>query len=131
MLPLPSDELFVSQVFGLMTKPLIRLLLPHPKQTASTVSSDQLANSMFYDPSTPKSVTLPLLGPPQISDGDLVDQEVAHPSSLRALLTTPVHTVHFYWRSFDDSFMRPVFGGRGFVPFAPGSPTERSVSQAE
>jgi sodium/hydrogen exchanger 8 len=31
---------------------------------------------------------------------------------------------HHYWRKFDDGFMRPVFGGRGFVP---GSPTESSI----
>jgi hypothetical protein len=22
-----------------------------------------------------------------------------------------VHTVHIYWRKFDDRFMRPIFGG--------------------
>ncbi|CAA6663478.1 unnamed protein product [Spirodela intermedia] len=49
------------------------------------------------------------------------------PSGFRMLLTTPAHTVHHYWRRFDDAFMRPIFGGRGFVPFVPGSPTERSV----
>lgn len=34
----------------------------------------------------------------------------------------PTTTVHYFWRKFDDKFMRPVFGGRGFVPVAPGSP---------
>lgn len=43
--------------------------------------------------------------------------------SLRLLMTNPVISVHYLWRKFDDKFMRPVFGGRGFVPFVPGSPT--------
>ncbi|KAJ9180167.1 hypothetical protein P3X46_008445 [Hevea brasiliensis] len=106
--------LFSTMVFGLMTKPLIRFLLPHPKPQISS------------DPTTPKSVTVPLLGENQDSLDDLGGHEVPRPSSIRALLTTPTHTVHYYWRKFDDAFMRPVFGGRGFVPFVPGSPTERS-----
>nr|AGE13943.1 vacuolar Na+/H+ antiporter [Pyrus ussuriensis] len=102
-------------VFGLMTKPLIRFLLPHsPKQTTSMLSSE---------PTSPKSVIVPLLG--QDSVDDLVGQDIRRPASLRDLLTTPTHTVHRYWRKFDNAFMRPVFGGRGFVPFVPGSPTER------
>lgn len=112
-----SVVLFSTMVFGLMTKPLIRFLLPHPKpeQTSSTISSD------------PKSVTVPLLGENQDSLDDLGGNDVPRPSSIRALLTTPTHTVHHYWRKFDDAFMRPVFGGRGFVPFVPGSPTERGT----
>ncbi|KAG6646182.1 hypothetical protein CIPAW_08G175600 [Carya illinoinensis] len=105
--------LFSTVVFGLLTKPLIRFLLLHPKHTASKVQSD---------PSTPKSVTVPFLGEGQDSEFDL--PEITRPCSIRALLATPTHTVHRYWRKFDDAFMRPVFGGRGFVPFVPGSPTE-------
>ncbi|OMO58010.1 Na+/H+ exchanger [Corchorus capsularis] len=108
--------LISTMVFGLMTKPLIRFLLPHPKQTTS----------MLSDPSTPKSVSVPLLGSGQDSfDDSLIG--VSRPGSIRALLTTPTHTVHHYWRKFDNAIMRPMFGGRGFVPFVPGSPTERSV----
>lgn len=44
-------------------------------------------------------------------------------SSLRLLMSHPTTTVHYFWRKFDDKFMRPVFGGRGFVPFVPGSPS--------
>ncbi|OMO55345.1 Na+/H+ exchanger [Corchorus olitorius] len=79
-----------------------------------------------YDPSTPKSVSVPLLGSGQDSFDDSLSG-VPRPGSIRALLTTPTHTVHHYWRKFDNAFMRPMFGGRGFVPFVPGSPTERSV----
>lgn len=58
-----------------------------------------------------------------------LEQHIARPSSLRMLLSKPTHTVHYYWRKFDNAFMRPVFGGRGFVPFVPGSPTEQSSHQ--
>ncbi|GFY90620.1 sodium hydrogen exchanger 2 [Actinidia rufa] len=106
-----SMALAYNKVFGLLTKPLVRFLLPL-KQSGSAVSSD---------PGTPKSITMPLLGGGLDSELDL---GVTHANNLRLLLTTPTHTVHRFWRMFDDSFMRPVFGGRGFVPYNPGSPAE-------
>lgn len=121
----------LMQVCGLITKPLVRFLMP---------SSKQLNRSMSSEPGTPKSFTVPLLGS-QDSDSELFggngqasgapgdEQPAVRPSSLRMLLTTPTRTVHYYWRKFDDAFMRPVFGGRGFVPYVPGSPTEQSVRQ--
>ncbi|KAF8387925.1 hypothetical protein HHK36_026587 [Tetracentron sinense] len=112
--------LFSTVVFGLMTKPLIRLLLPQSKPFSSMMSSD---------PSTPKSFIVPLLGNGQDSEADLGGHNVPRPTSLRMLLTTPTHTVHHYWRKFDNAFMRPVFGGRGFTPYVPGSPTEPNVHQ--
>ncbi|CAN0897565.1 Sodium/hydrogen exchanger 2 [Linum grandiflorum] len=105
--------LFSTVVFGLMTQPLIRFLLPAGKGQSSLTGS-------------PKSMTVPLLGEVQDSLEDLAHQ-VNSGNRLRALLTTPTHTVHYYWRKFDNAFMRPVFGGRGFVPFVAGSPTERSL----
>jgi len=86
---------------------------------------------VLSDSSTPKSFNVPLLGEGQDSEADLVDFTVPRPGSIRALLATPTHTVHRYWRKFDDAFMRPVFGGRGFVPYVPGSPTERSFLQGQ
>lgn len=106
------------QVFGLMTKPLVRILLPPSKQTTSMISSE---------PSSPKSVIVPLLSNGHDSEADKGSQHANRPTCLRMLLSIPSHTVHHYWRRFDDSFMRPVFGGRGFVPFVPGSPTEDVV----
>ncbi|KAL8119010.1 sodium/hydrogen exchanger 2-like [Apium graveolens] len=104
--------LFSTTVFGLMSQPLIRWLLPPGDRSLSAASSDN---------NTPKdSITVPLLGHQD-------DSQVQRPTSLRLLLTTPTHTVHRYWRKFDDAFMRPVFGGRGFVPYVPGSPIERST----
>lgn len=99
----------ILQVFGMMTKPLIGILLPQAKYTMSMLSSE---------PSSPKSFTVPLLGNDQNT-----------PSPLGLFLRIPSHTVHHYWRRFDDAFMRPVFGGRGFVPFIPGSPTEDPTQQ--
>ncbi|KAI7746331.1 hypothetical protein M8C21_030582 [Ambrosia artemisiifolia] len=109
--------LFSTMVFGLITQPLVRLLLPMPKNLSRMISSE---------PTSPKSFIVPLLGNGQDSEID----NVPRPSSLRMLLSTPTHTVHYYWRKFDNAFMRPVFGGRGFVPFIPGSPTEQSVHQS-
>ncbi|XP_010904755.1 sodium/hydrogen exchanger 1 isoform X1 [Elaeis guineensis] len=112
--------LFSTVVFGLLTKPLIRFLLPP--------STRQLCRdlSMSSEPATPKCLISPLLGNGQGSEVE-AGLIIQRPTSLRMLLSAPSRSVHRYWRKFDDAFMRPVFGGRGFVPFVPGSPTERSV----
>ncbi|CAN1285301.1 Sodium/hydrogen exchanger 2 [Linum perenne] len=106
------------------TVPLICFLLPTggKSQTSTAVSSRD---------GTPKSITVPLLGEGQDSLDDLANQHLNGGYRLRALLTTPTHTVHYYWRKFDNAFMRPVFGGRGFVPFVPGSPTEQSLPSSD
>ncbi|CAJ1941102.1 unnamed protein product [Sphenostylis stenocarpa] len=114
--------LFSTLAFGLMTKPLVRLLLPSSKQVMSLPSP----------PSTPKSFTVPLLGSggEDSSWANGVTQNGSPPSTFRMLLSCiPTRGVHHYWRKFDDSVMRPVFGGRGFVPYVPGSPLEQSVHQ--
>lgn len=106
------------QVFGLMTKPLIRTLLHSPKHMNVKVSPEPL---------TPKSFTVPLLE--QDSETDMESRLASHPNSLRMLLRVPSHTVHHYWRKFDNAFMRPVFGGRGFMPIVPASPPEQDEQQ--
>ncbi|CAA7037562.1 unnamed protein product [Microthlaspi erraticum] len=111
--------LFSTVVFGMLTKPLIRCLLPHQKATTSMLSDDN---------NTPTSIQIPLLD--QDSFIEFANHNVPRPDSIRGFLTRPTRTVHYYWRLFDDSFMRPVFGGRGFVPFVPGSPTERDPPPA-
>ncbi|KAF3457302.1 hypothetical protein FNV43_RR01959 [Rhamnella rubrinervis] len=116
--------LFSTTVFGLMTKPLIRILLP-----SSSHMNTATGSMMSSEPSSPKSLTAPLLVNAEDPEADTGDQNVPRPTSLRMLLSTPSHTVHHYWRRFDDAFMRPVFGGRGFVPFVPGSPTEQDELQ--
>ncbi|KAE8799864.1 vacuolar Na+/H+ antiporter [Hordeum vulgare] len=103
--------LFSTMVFGLLTKPLINLLVPPRPGTAADISSQS-----FLDP-----LTASLLG----SDFDV--GQLTPQTNLQYLLTMPTRSVHRVWRKFDDKFMRPMFGGRGFVPFVPGSPIERSV----
>jgi NhaP-type Na+/H+ or K+/H+ antiporter len=108
--------LFSTMVFGMMTKPLIRFLLPASSHTVTS------------EPSSPKSLHSPLLVSMEGSDLEIASQShIVRPSSLRMLLTKPTHTVHYYWRKFDNALMRPMFGGRGFVPFSPGSPIEQSI----
>lgn len=107
--------LFSTLVFGMLTKPLVRWLLPLSGHSSSMVPSE---------PSSPKSLTIPLLGNVHDSEANIGGRNIPRPTSLRMLLSTPTHTVHLYWRKFDNAFMRPVFGGRGFVPDIPGSPTE-------
>ncbi|KAL2469996.1 Sodium/hydrogen exchanger 2 [Abeliophyllum distichum] len=109
--------LFSTVVFGLITKPLVRFLMPSSKQLTRMISSE---------PATPQSLTVPLLGGGQDSLADLYGQNITNgqapeasgggqnmprPNSLRMLLTRPTRTVHYYWRKFDNAFMRPVFGG--------------------
>lgn len=110
--------LFSTMVFGLMTKPLIKLLLPASTRHFSDNNSE---------PSSPKSLMAPLLSSLNGSDLEIADYPLNRPSSIRLLLMKPAKTVHFYWRKFDDAVMRPVFGGRGFAPYVPGSPIEQSV----
>ncbi|PON64420.1 Na+/H+ exchanger [Parasponia andersonii] len=105
--------LFSTVVFGSITKPLIEaVLLRHSKPSTSDAAD------------VPSLEDLQLL---LIENGDSSEQGNNQPvpkrSSLRLLISHPTTTVHYYWRKFDDKFMRPVFGGRGFVPFVPGSPS--------
>lgn len=106
--------LFSTVVFGSITKPLIEaLLLRHAKPTSVSDVGDF---ACLED--------LRLLF---LENGDPTDngsgQTVTRRNSLRLLIAHPSSTVHYFWRKFDDRFMRPVFGGRGFVPFVPSSPT--------
>nr|AVA17576.1 Na+/H+ antiporter family protein 1 [Populus trichocarpa] len=107
--------LFSTVVFGLLTKPLISFLLPRKH----TMLPSDLTNL--------KLLNLPLLANGQDSESDMNGDHIPRPVSLRMLLTTPSHTVHHLWRKFDDSFMRPVFGGRGFTAHVHDSPPERII----
>ncbi|AQK42142.1 Sodium/hydrogen exchanger [Zea mays] len=109
--------LFSTMVFGLLTKPLLSLLIP-PRTGLNT--SSLLSSQSMLDP---------LLTSMMGSDFD-VGQINSPQYNLQFILTAPARSVHRLWRKFDDRFMRPVFGGRGFVPFVPGSPVERSVPES-
>lgn len=107
-------SLFISkQVFGSITKPLIEaVLLRHAKPNISDVT----------DIPSLEDLRLPFIengGPSEESD----NRPAPKRNSLRLLIRHPTRTVHYWWRKLDDKFMRPVFGGRGFVPYVPGSPT--------
>ncbi|KAL9430803.1 hypothetical protein AB3S75_026072 [Citrus x aurantiifolia] len=97
--------LFSNVVFGLLTKPLVRLML-QPREQSSEISSPKSSSAL-----------LPLLanGQDLASELDSVGGGISirRPSSLTMLITKPTSTVHYYWRKFDNAVMRPIFGGGG------------------
>ncbi|XP_050381222.1 sodium/hydrogen exchanger 1-like [Argentina anserina] len=104
--------LFSTVVFGSITKPLIEaVLLRHAKPIHNISDATDI----------PSLDDLRLLF---IETGDAGEEGNGQPSrkrtGFRLLMSS---TVHHLWRKFDDKFMRPVFGGRGFVPFVPSSPS--------
>ncbi|KAL1550220.1 monovalent cation:H+ antiporter, CPA1 (nhx1) [Salvia divinorum] len=109
-----------TTVFGLLTKHFVRFMFP---------PSDHMNDTDLSEPSSPTSLSLPLLSNGEGSEVNGVERSVGRPCSLQMLLSAPTNTVHYYWRKFDDSFMRPVFGGRGFAEFVPGTPREDSDNQ--
>ncbi|KAI3894951.1 hypothetical protein MKW92_013892 [Papaver armeniacum] len=131
-----SVVLFTTVVFGLLTKPLIILLIPHKTRN---LSSGPTAPNFKTQEST---LTFPLLVNEQTLESGqtdpgtqnvLIDQmegenQNGHrrPRLDRQLSATS--TVHHYWRKYDDSFMRPMFGGRGFTQPVPGEPIDPSVT---
>ncbi|KAG7968584.1 hypothetical protein I3843_08G161700 [Carya illinoinensis] len=104
--------LFSTVVFGSITKPLIgAVLLRHAKPTisdATDIPSLEDLNILFLESGDPS---------------EQINSPPTRKNSLRLLITNPTYTVHYWWRKFDDKCMRPVFGGRGFVPFVPSSPS--------
>ncbi|XP_074304504.1 sodium/hydrogen exchanger 1-like isoform X2 [Silene latifolia] len=88
-----------GKVFGTLTKPLLRLLVPSSTTTNITVCSES---------SRPKSTTLPL--PWNLRDSDAyMAHNIATKSTLGMLITKPTKTVHYYWRQFDRAYIRPLF----------------------
>ncbi|XP_048498463.1 sodium/hydrogen exchanger 4 isoform X2 [Beta vulgaris subsp. vulgaris] len=85
--------LFTTLVFGFLTKPLILYLVPHtPTQETKSPKDD---------------LTLPMLSMDESAATNLSRAK----DSLSMLIERPVHTIHSYWRKFDDAYMRPLFGG--------------------
>nr|XP_016473218.1 PREDICTED: sodium/hydrogen exchanger 4-like isoform X2 [Nicotiana tabacum] len=89
--------LFSTLVFGFLTKPLINYLLPH---------HDHTRRSIDREPTISKD-RLPLLSFEESATTNLLRAK----DSLSMLFERPVYTIHSYWRRFDDTYMRPIFGG--------------------
>ncbi|XP_019429137.1 PREDICTED: sodium/hydrogen exchanger 2-like isoform X2 [Lupinus angustifolius] len=99
--------LLTNVVGGLLTKPLVKFLLdPHVHVGGSSMSSGLFS-----------AKNLPLL-----TNGQDIESSIDTGNPLDSS-----KVVHQYWRTFDDTFMRPVFGGRGFVPIIPASTTEDNI----
>ncbi|KAI4320811.1 hypothetical protein MLD38_034256 [Melastoma candidum] len=91
--------LFSTLVFGFLTKPLVRYLLPHVANSKASV---------LPKPRSPnEDITLPLISLEESTTTNLLRAK----DSLSMLIGRPVHTIHSYWRKFDDAYMRPIFGG--------------------
>ncbi|KAH7543122.1 hypothetical protein FEM48_Zijuj02G0149700 [Ziziphus jujuba var. spinosa] len=109
--------LFSTVVFGSITKPLIQAVMLRNAKPATSDATDipslEDLRLLFIENGDDQSE----------QDRDEETSGVPKRSSLRLLMSHPTTTVHYFWRKFDDKFMRPVFGGRGFVPFVPGSPS--------
>lgn len=86
--------LFTTLVFGFLTKPLVLHLVLH--------------NPGSCEPKSPnEDLTLPMLS---MDESAATNLSLAK-DSLSMLMDRPVHTIHSYWRKFDDAYMRPTFGG--------------------
>ncbi|KAA8527026.1 hypothetical protein F0562_008745 [Nyssa sinensis] len=93
-----SIALAFKQVFGFLTKPLISYLLP---QHANNSGID-------WEPTLHKEeLRLPLLSLAESAATNTLSAE----GSLSMLIEMPVYTIHYYWRKFDNTYTRPIFGG--------------------
>ncbi|CAN6691491.1 unnamed protein product [Malus baccata var. baccata] len=90
--------LFSTLVFGFLTKPLITYLLPH----AATSNIQRKESKDISD-----DLNLPLLSFEESASTNISRAK----DNLSMLMESPVHTIHSYWRRFDDAYMRPMFGG--------------------
>jgi len=111
--------LFSTVVFGMLTKPLINWLLPVYLRSYSISDTSDPPSPKDLNPINDFHVPL-LLDSEQRANGGLFNGMAPRRSSLSMLLAAPTSYIHDLWRTFDDSYMRPVFGGRGFVPYVPG-----------
>ena len=87
-------------MFGLLTKPLIKTLLPHP-----TLNDDVAQERSLND--AKDDLTLPLRSFEESATTNMLRAK----ESLSMLMERPVFIIHHYWRKFDNAYMRPIFGG--------------------
>jgi sodium/hydrogen exchanger 8 len=117
--------LFSTIVFGTATKPLIGWLLPARLKTLYREDSDPPSPK---DISVDSDIHVPLLFGASEADqehngGNFFINGLRRPSSITALLGASTSGIHRVWRNFDDAYMRPLFGGRGFVRQVSRRPT--------
>lgn len=94
-----------KQVFGSITKPLIETLQSRDSKPASpdSAESPEFLRFLLLEDNTPTNQSN--------------NQTSQRRSRISMLMSYPTTTVHYFWRRFDNRFMRPVFGGSGFIPF--------------
>ncbi|RZC63140.1 hypothetical protein C5167_024886 [Papaver somniferum] len=130
-----SVVLFTTVVFGLLTKPLIILLIPRRK----------LVRNLSFGPTTPNfetpelTLTFPLLvneqnlesGQRDVGTQNVFIDQTEGVSQNGPRQPSEPSTVHHYWHKYDDSFMRPMFGGRGFTQPVPGEPIGQMEGESQ
>ncbi|XP_015901257.3 sodium/hydrogen exchanger 4 isoform X4 [Ziziphus jujuba] len=90
--------LFSTVVFGFLTKPLISYLLPNSAPNNLSREESKILK---------EDMNLPLLSFEESATTNILRAK----DSLSMLIERPVYTIHYYWRRFDDAYMRPIFGG--------------------
>ncbi|KAF5203588.1 Sodium/hydrogen exchanger [Thalictrum thalictroides] len=88
--------LFTTVVLGSITKPLVRLLVPHHE-----LNNESQQNTYIEE------LNLPLISLKDSTSTNMLRAK----NSLTMLIKRPIYTIHDFWRRFDDTYMRPVFGG--------------------
>lgn len=116
------------QVFGMLTKPLVKHLQPLSKRS-STTALQITPGSSFHEPLLNGSSSYTQDNESLLNSQGQSEYNIDQPISLRMFLNTPSRAVHHYWRKFDNAVMRRIFGGRGVSPIVPGSPIDTSIRQ--
>ncbi|XP_072976702.1 sodium/hydrogen exchanger 1-like isoform X2 [Typha angustifolia] len=102
--------LFSNVVFGSITKPLVQALLSCNSKSLNDEDTNQ---------SGLEDIHYLFLENGRANESE--NNRASLRRSLGMLIMHPTHTIHYFWRKFDDKYMRPIFGGRGFVPSDLGS----------
>lgn len=129
--------LFSNVVFGAATRPLLDWLLPHhlhryhSEHSLPPSPKNFFANLSGEDRSGPaapllrhgsSAARLEKVGDGYVSEGDggnlmmttgMLDKGARR---LGELIQAGERDIHAMWRWFDNAYMRPLFGGRGFSP---------------